>query len=236
MRSPSRAFAVAALAGLGLVVQAQSAPKAPPPPTTKAAVGPWDAMIVQRAAKIFASPAQWNKADTGDCSAGAKTFSMSCALDKANQEAAGISEGTAGVSGEIGSSIRSGCRFHSAESGQEGSCGMLFDAVPIITIAHTAAITTGVWRKDMTPSEVWAGKMSDAEYPVLYEAERLVGVVATKKYDDRLVDYNNDPTTTFANVQSFFAQLEALVTKNGAADLDDSTDDVSSKIRRSGDP
>jgi hypothetical protein len=191
-------------------------------------------MIVQRAAKILASPAQWNKADTGDCAAGAKTFSISCALDKANQEAAGISEGTAGVSGEIGSSIRSECRFHPAGSGQEGSCGMLFDEVPIITIAHAAAIKTGVWRKDMTPSEVWAGKMSDAEYPVLYEAEKLVRVLTTKKYDDPVVDYNNDPATTFANVQSFFAQLETLVTKNGAADLDEATDDVELETYASG--
>jgi hypothetical protein len=226
MRALSSAFATATIAGLGLVAQAQSAPNPPPPPTSKAAVGPWDAKIVQRAEKILASPAQWNTADTGDCAAGAKTFSISCALDKANQEAAGINEGTAGVSGEVGSSIRSDCRFHSAGSGQEGSCGMLFDEVPIITIAPAAAITTGVWRKDMTPSEVWAGKMSDAEHPVLYEAEKLVGMVSTKKYDDPVVDYNNDPTTTFANVQSFFAQLEALVIKNGAADLDDAADDV----------
>jgi hypothetical protein len=226
MRFVSRACAIASIAGAGLVVQAQSAPKPPPPPTTRAAAGPWDALIVQRAEKILASPAQWNKADTGDCVAGAKTFSISCALDQANQEAAGISEGTAGVSGEVGSSMRSDCRFHSAGSGQEGSCGMLFDEVPIITIARTAAITTGVWRKDMTPTEVWAGTMSDAEHPVLYEAERLVGVLTTKKYDDPLVDYNNDPTTTFAKVQSFFAQLEALVTKNGGADLDGATDDV----------
>ena len=232
MRFLYSAFAIATIAGLGLVVQAQSVPKAPPPPTTKATVGSWDAMIVQRAEKILASPAQWNKADTGDCAAGAKTFSISCALDKANQEAAGISEGTAGVSGEVGSSIRSECRFHSAGSGQEGSCGMLFDKVPIITIAHTAAITTGVWRKDMTPSEVWVGKMADAEYPVLYEAERLVGVLTTKKYDDPLVDYNNDPSTTFRDVQAFFKALEDRVIKNAAADLEgegrrgDNTDDV----------
>jgi hypothetical protein len=177
-------------------------------------------MIVQRAKKILASPAQWNKADTGDCSAGAKTFGISCALDKANQEAAGISEGTAGVAGEVGATAHSDCQFHAAGSAQEGSCGMLFDEVPIITIAHAPAIKTGVWRKDMSPREIWAGTMRDAEFPVMYEAEQLVEALTTKKYDDPVVDYNNDPATTFADVQSFFTQLEALVMKNGGADLD----------------
>jgi roadblock/LC7 domain-containing protein len=231
MHTRSWILALAAVTGLGWATHAQSPQKTatlPPVPATKADVGPWDAMIVRRAEKILASPAQWNRADTGDCDAGATTFSISCALDKANQEAAGISEGTAAVSGDVGSSIRSDCRFHSAGSGQEGSCGMLFGEVPIITIAHTAAITTGVWRKDMAPSEVWAGKMSNAQYPVLHEAEKLVGVVAANvmKYDDRLVDYNNDPSTTFAAVQAFFKALEDRVITNGAADLDDATRDV----------
>ena len=67
----------------------------------------------------------------------------------------------------------------------------------------------------MTPSEVWAGNVSHAEYSLFHEAEKLVLVLApTAKYDDPLVDYNNDPATTFANVQSFFVQLEAMVTKN----------------------
>ena len=228
-------LALAAASGFGWAAHAQSSPKAailPPLPATKADVGPWDARIVQRAEKILASPAQWNKADTGDCASGAKTFSISCALDQAKQEAAGISEGTAAIAGQVGSSIRSDCRFHSAGPGQEGSCGLLFEKVSIITIAHTAAITTGVWRKDMTPSEIWAGKMGDAGYPVLYEAERLVRVLTTKKYDDPVVDYNNDPSTTFADVRAFFKALEDRVIKNGAADIEgdgprgDATDDV----------
>ena len=231
-------LALPAAAGLGWAAHAQSAPKAatfPSAPVTKADVGRFDTLIVQRAEKILASPAQWHKADTGDCAPDAKTFSISCALDKANQEAAGISEGTVGISGEIGSSIRSECRFHSAGSGQEGSCGMLFDELPIITVAHAAAIKTGVWRKDMTPSEIWAGAMSDAEYPVLHEAEKLVGVVApAKKYDDPLVDYNNDPSTTFADVQKFFKALEDQVIENGVADLDETADDVEIEVYANG--
>ena len=230
MRFPAHALAFIVTAGLGLVVSAQSTPKAATPPVTKSAVGAWDAAIVRRAREILASPAVWNRADTGDCAAGDKTFSISCALDRAKQEAAGISEGTVGLSGEIGSSIRSECRFHSMGSGQEGSCGRLFDDLPIITIARVPAITTGVWRNDMTPSEVWAGTMSDAGFPVLHDAEKLVRTLTTKKYDDPLVDYNNDPAITFADVQSFFTQLEAWVTKSGATDLDDSTDALEIEI------
>jgi hypothetical protein len=32
-------------------------------------------------------------------------------------------------------------------------------------------------------------------------------------YDHRLMDYNNDPKTTFANVQTFFALLEKRIEK-----------------------
>lgn len=215
MRSLPFAVAVATSVVVGLIVHAQPAPKALPPPVTKSGVSAWDAAIVRRAATILGSPAQWNKADTGDCAPGAKTFSMSCALDQANQETAGISPGTAGVAD---------CRFHSAGAGQEGSCGVLLDRVPIITIDRAAAITTGRWRKDMTPKEVWAGTMTGASAPLFYEAEKLVRARTTKKYDDLLVDYNNDSTTTFADVQSFFAELETLVTKNAAADLENSRD------------
>jgi catechol 2,3-dioxygenase-like lactoylglutathione lyase family enzyme len=101
---------------------------------------------------------------------------------------------------------------------------MLFDEEPIFAIAPAKAVTTGVWRKDLQPTEVWAGTMGDAEYPVLDEAGSLVKVLA--KQGSRLVDYNNDPSTTFADVQAFFTALEARVVKNGAADLDDGTDDV----------
>jgi len=236
MHARSWMLALAA-AGFGWFTHAQPTPKPPTlpaAPATKAEVGPWAAKIVQRAERILASPAQWSRADTGDCAAGARTFSISCALDQAYQEAAGISEGTAGIAGKVGSSIRSDCRFYAAGSGQEGSCGMLFDEVPIITIARVPAITTGVWRKDAAPSAVWAGKMSNAEYPVMYEAEQLVRALTTKKYDDFLVDYNNDPSTTFADVQALFKALEERVIKRGAADLDGAAEDVEIEVYEGG--
>src|SRR5215472_3535807 len=66
-----------------------------PPPPTKAAVGQWDADLVQRAASMLASPAQWNHADAGKCPAGA-TLSINCALQKALEESAGVWRDKAG--------------------------------------------------------------------------------------------------------------------------------------------
>ena len=215
-------FALAAAIVLGAHAQSSSkTTPAYPLPTSKAEVGAWAAKIVQRARQILATPAQWSTTDTGDCEPDAKTFGISCALDKAVQEAAGVHLGQTPLpAGEVGSSIRSACAFHASGDGQEGACGLLFEQVPIFTIAHAAAITTGVWRKDMAPVEVWAGKMSNAEFPVFHEAEQQVRAITSKKYDDPVVDYNNDPATTFADVQALFKALEDRVVKNAAADLD----------------
>jgi hypothetical protein len=103
-----------------------------------------------------------------------------------------------------------------------------------LTISPAKSVATGIWRQDIQPREVWAGKMSDAGSPVLYEARQLVGLVATKKYAARLIDYNNDPATTFENLQRFFKTLEDRVMKNGPADLDESTDDVEIEIYTGG--
>lgn len=48
---------------------------------------------------------------------------------------------------------------------------------------------------------------------VMEEARELVDAVESKKYDQRLIDYNNDPATTFADVQAFLRFLENRVTK-----------------------
>jgi hypothetical protein len=237
MHLRSWTLALAATAGLGLAAHAQTAPKAatiPPAPTTKGEVGQWDARIVERAAQLIASPAQWNRKDVADeCPAGAPTFSIACALDRAIEEAAGIDERQRPLpAGEVGSAIRSTCTFHLAGASQEGTCGTLFDEVPILTIARAQAITTGVWRKDMQPTDVWAGKMADAESPVLDEAGQLVNVMAKKR--SSLVDYNNDPSTTFADLQAFFKALEDRVTRNGAADLGGATDDVEIELYANG--
>jgi hypothetical protein len=233
MRPFLRFLAFAGVISLGLAVGAQSSGAFPPPPTSRAAVGPWDATIVEHAAAMLASPSQWNKAGTADCPVNAKATSLLCALQTAVEDAAGVVR-TPTPPTAAASSAFTDCRFHADGGGQEGSCGSLFDEVPILTISPAKAITTGSWRKDLQPHEVWAGKMSDAEYPVMYEARQVVDLLATRKYAARLVDYNNDPATTFENLQTFFKTLEARVVKNGTADLDDSTDDVEIEVYTGG--
>jgi hypothetical protein len=191
-------------------------------PATKADVGPWAAAIVRSAAQQIPTPAQWDKKSTGNCAAKATTFSLLCVLQKAADDA-----GT-------NQPERSDCRFHVAKDGQEGSCGVLFGENPIFTLARVATITTGVWRRDAKPSEVWAGKMSDAASPVMIEARQVINAMTTKKYSALLIDYNNDPETTFADLQKFFQIVEDRVRTQGAADLDKSTDDVEIEIYNGG--
>ena len=49
----------------------------------------------------------------------------------------------------------------------------------------------------------------------MQEARFVIDDIAPnrKNYNHRLMDYNNDPTTTFADVQKFFRLLESRVTK-----------------------
>lgn len=210
--------AAAAIGTLDTNAQALAADKTVGPPASKADVGPWGAAIVRRAAQLIPTPAQWDRKSTGDCPANATAFSLICALQKATDEAG------------INQPERSACRFHATKNGQEGSCGTLFDEDPIFTLARVPAITTGFWRRDAKPREVWAGKMSDAAWVVQYEAKQVIDEGAAKKYSARLVDYNNDPETTFADLQKLFRMVEDRLLARGAADLDKSAEDVEIEI------
>src|SRR5262249_12740444 len=113
-------------------------------------------------------------------------------------------------------------------------CGPLFDEASIFSVKRAASVSTGVWRRDAAPREIWSGTMADAAGPVMTEARQLIGTLTTKKYNARLVDYNNDPDTSFADLQKFFRLLEERVAANGAADLMRSTDDVEIEIYEGG--
>jgi hypothetical protein len=204
--------------GGALLVQAAS----PRFPETSADVGAWDAAIVRRAAALIPTPAQWDRASTGDCPAHAASLSLMCALQQAADEVA------------ANQPTISDCRFHATSGRWEGSCGPLFDEASIFSVTRAAAVTTGTWRKDATPREVWAGTMSNAASPVMYEARQLIGTLTTKKYNARLVDYNNDPERSFADLQKFFQLLEQRVAANGAADLAQLTDGVEIEIYEGG--
>ena len=129
------------------------------------------------------------------------------------------------------------CRLHAAgdgREGQEGSCGPLFDEVPVFTIARVKGITTGRWRADAQPTEVWAGTMTDAEYPVMEEAAKTVGLVTTRTYATPLTGYNNDAATTFADVQAFFRKLQDQVVTHAGSDIADNFEDVEIEIYAGG--
>ena len=222
-----RTFTIATLLSATLVIatpQAQppAAGRTPEVPITKGDVGPWAAAIVRRAAQEIPTPERWNKKSTGDCAVETTTISLMCALQKAADD--------------VGKKqpVRSDCRFHATKDGQEGSCGVLFDENPIFTLARVATITTGFWRRDAKPNEVWAGKMSDAGSPVMFEARAAINALTTKNYSARLVDYNNDPETTFTDLQKFFRMVEDRVLAQGTADLDKTADDVEVEIYNGG--
>jgi hypothetical protein len=108
------------------------------PPVTKS-----DLQIVKRAREILDSPSKWNRADNRKCPAGAKTFSLYCALQMATNEVSGKS-------------------------------------------AHRGA--------------------------ALQEARFVIDEIAVdRNYNHRLMDYNNDPTTAFADIQEVFRITESLI-------------------------
>lgn len=188
------------------------------PPTRGADVGPFAAAIVRQAAALIPTAAAWDRNATDECPARPTRLSLPCALQEAADSAGD------------GQPAMSDCRFHPLSGGWEGSCGPLFDEDSIFSVTRTATVKTGLWRKDATPRDVFAGTMSDPASPVMYEARQLVDTMTTKKYSARLVDYNNDPDTTFAGLQAFFVALEKRVLANGAQDLTRASDDVEIEI------
>lgn len=195
---------------------------APKPPAAATDVGPYDAALVRQAAALIPTAEQWDRNDKGDCPDHPTRFSLQCALQEAADSAG------------AGQPAISDCLFRGSSGGWEGSCGPLFDELSIFSMARAAGVKTGAWRKDASPRDVFAGTMSDPASPVMYEARQLIGAITTKKYAARLVDYNNDPDTTFADLRKFFALLEGRVLANGAADLSRSTDDVEVEIYEGG--
>jgi hypothetical protein len=109
------------------------------PPVTRA-----DVQIVERAQQILNAESKWNRNDTRECPADAKTFSLYCALEEATKEVTGHFE-------------------HRGAAMQEAR--FVID--------------------DIAPNR--------------------------KNYNHRLMDYNNDPTTKFADLQKFFRLLHERI-------------------------
>lgn len=114
---------------------------------------------------------------------------------------------------------------------QEGTCGPLFGDLPVLfAVEPEKSITSGVWRTDMHPSKAWAGKMTDAVSPVMHEARGLIDSLAPKKYSSRLIDFNNDPSMTLAEMQSFLRGLEQRLRHLSPASLTKEPDDFELEI------
>jgi len=229
MRSVVLAFGILAHAGslAGAQTLAGSTPGSVP--NREADIGAWDVAIMRRAAAMIASPAQWNRFDNGSCTPDAKTVSLRCALQRAVDEPAGR------AASRPSTARRVDCRLTNANGRAEGNCGQFFDESTVFSIARAKGIATGTWRPDASPSEVWAGRMVNAGGPVLQQARRLVDAIAPGKYKNaRLVEFNNDSTVTFANLQSFFRTLEDRVRSLTAADLVELADDVEIELYTGG--
>jgi hypothetical protein len=228
-----RAIVLVILLGFASSARAQSTNTAAP--ATKAAVGPFDVGIVKRAEALLPSPERWNRLDTGRCPRTDTTYSVRCALQRSIVETAGLTWNRNAIpAGANPSNAPIDCTMDVSADHPGGSCGTLWDELPVFTLSRAKAVTTGTWRADAAPTEVWAGKMADAEGPVNYESRHGVDLVSNRQVPDQLIDFNNDPTTNFDGVRAYFRALEARVLEKGAADLDQNTDDVEIEIYAGG--
>jgi hypothetical protein len=225
---------LAILVAHGSLAYAQKSNSGLNAPTTKEAVGPFDVGLVKRAEAILSSPDKWNRSDKGDCPRAETTYSVRCALRRAVVEGAGLAWDPRAAPPRAAVNTYVDCTMDVSEEHRSGSCGLLWDELPIFTLARAKTITSGVWRRDASPSEVWAGKMADAESPVNYESRHGVESVSRRKSSDQLIDFNNDSTTTFDDVRAYFRALEDRVLKAGASDLDRASDDVEIEIYAGG--
>jgi hypothetical protein len=204
-------------------------------PRTVAAIGDWDAAIVRRAAALIASPTQWSRSDTSACRPDASAVSIRCALERAIAEAAAQSAANPATPAASSPALPVDCQLTNIRGRAEGTCGVLFDEPTVFAIARVKAITTGAWRSDAAPREVWGGQTIAAEAPVLQQARRLVDAIAPEKYRRaRLVEFNDDSLVTYSDLQNFFRVLEQRVRKLTAADLESAAEDVEIELYTDG--
>ena len=57
------------------------------------------------------------------------------------------------------------CTFHRDGDHFAGSCGLLFDQTPVLTLRPAATLHSGAWRNDPKPLSVWSGEMTDSGHP-----------------------------------------------------------------------
>lgn len=232
----TRALILASFLAHGPLAYAQASRTQPPAPApaTKAAVGLFDVGLVKRAEALLPYPGKWNRMDNGRCPRADTTYSVRCALQRAIVEGAGLPWDPKAAPRNTSANTRIDCTMDVSEQHHGGSCGLLWDELPVFTLARAKSITSGVWRQDVNPTQVWAGTMADAESPLNFESRHGVELVSHRKSSDQLIDFNNDSTTTFDNVRAYFRALEDRVLQAGATDLDRESEDVEIEIYAGG--
>ena len=72
----------------------------------------------------------------------------------------------------VATAAPSQCEFHRSSDRWTGSCGAVFEEMPVFMVAPAKAITTGNWRLGPPPRAVWAGVLKHEgapDYPVEIE-------------------------------------------------------------------
>jgi hypothetical protein len=231
MKARIPAFLVVALACSASPACAQRPAASAPPTAAEAIFRARDVAIARRAAELIASPAQWNRSDAAGCDAKAMTFSVRCALQVASDEATAAH--SSAPKGPHASSPS--CQFQPAGGYTESNCGEFFDEESIFAAERVKAVSTGVWRKDVAPSEVWSGRMTNPSNPAMDEARRLINVIAPGKYKNaRLGQFNDDTSVTFVKLQEYFRALEDRLGKLTTEEALQSSDSVEIEVYSGG--
>jgi hypothetical protein len=206
-------------------------------PTTELGIREWGVAILRRTSAILSSPDKWNRSDASPCTPKVTTFSLRCALSRATDDVAGRApeQTSAPALASSAAAPLAECHFHSAAQRAEGNCGELFDESTVFSIERVKAVTTGVWQRDASPTQVWSGRMTNAENPAMDQVRMLIDSVAPGKYRrGRLVEFNDDPSVSFADLQALLRRAESSLGRLSVADLTRSKDDVEIEIHSGG--
>jgi hypothetical protein len=231
------------------------------PPVTRA-----DVQIAKRARQILDSPKRWNRADNRVCPAGAKTFSLYCALEKATDEISGKFEHRGAAMQEVRFVIedvspkgkdydhrlmdynndlsttfpdiqnvlrlletRIAKRLKDTHPAAPVSCIPKLTGAEIQIVKRVREILSSPSKWDRASSQSCA---PDAQTFGLYCAfekastevngkfdgggaaiDETRSLIDQKRYPARLVDYNNDPSVTLADLQKLLQLVEDRLTK-----------------------
>ncbi len=57
------------------------------------------------------------------------------------------------------------CRLDATNGYWKGSCGPLVGQNPLLVLARANSVLTGAWRRDVKPTSVWLGEITDSGHP-----------------------------------------------------------------------